>query len=145
MMKEKSPAPEIAWVTPRLGIADGPNGTYAANSGQFTVANVAGEIDNPKANVQLALLPFACEKGKLDFLTNWIDRWIHTEPGRLIVHCLHGEDRSPLVVAWYLYRFRDMTMDEAYEKIRLVRPTANDRRDWIVTITPHVFEEKANG
>lgn len=143
--KEKAPVPEIFWVTPRLGIADAQNGIYAANTGHLTVANVAGEVDNPKANVQLPLLPFACEKSKLDFLTNWINHWIHNEPGRLVVHCFHGLDRSPLVIAWYLYRFRDMTLDEAYEKIRLVRPTVNDRRDWVVTIAPYTIEEKSSG
>ena len=143
---DKTKIPHIDWVTPRIGITDAENGILAAAKTQvFTVANVAGEVENPKANVQLPLLPYACEKGKLDFLSNWINHWMQTEPGRLVIHCLHGLDRSPLVVTWYLHRFREMSLDEAYEKIRLVRPEVNDRRDWVVTITPYLIEEKADG
>lgn len=143
MTENETPVPNVSWVTPRIGITDAENGILAAAKTQvFTVANVAGEVDNPNADARLDLFPYACEKGKLDFLANWVNYWIQNEPGRLVIHCLHGLDRSPLVVAWYLHRFRDMSLDEAYEKIRLVRPEVNDRRDWIVTITPYLLEEK---
>lgn len=135
--------PKISWVTPRIGIAeDADNGIAAGGTGEFTVINVAGEINNPHSNVGLPLVPEQCEKNKLDFLTNWINRWIKSESGRLVIHCRYGMDRSPLVVAWYLYRFRDMTLDEAYQKIRNVHPKANDRRDWVVKMIPTPVETK---
>jgi protein-tyrosine phosphatase len=41
-----------------------------------------------------------------------------------------GIERSVLSVAWYLHRYKDMTLDEAYDHIRKVRPIALDRRHW---------------
>jgi len=133
--------PIIHWVTPRIGIAeDAENGILAGETGEFTIVNVAGEINNPNSNVGLPLIPEQCEKNKLDFLTNWINYWIKSENGRLVVHCRYGMDRSPLVVAWYLFRFRNMTLDEAYQKIRNVHPKINDRRDWVVKMIPTQVE-----
>lgn len=131
---------EISWVTPRIGITDAKNGQLAVKLANVTVINVAAEVKNEAANISLPLFPMACEKNKLDFLANYINYWIRTKSGRLVVHCLRGEDRSPLVVAWYFHQFRDMTLDEAYSKIKEKRPQVNNRRDWIVNITPVTLE-----
>lgn len=124
----------VDWLTPRIGITNAENGILASESSRYVVVNVAGEVSNEKADIQMALLPYACEKPKLDFLANWLNHWIHTEGGQVILHCQLGEDRSPLVVAWYFHIHRGMSLDQAYEKIKKVRPQVNDRRTWVVNI-----------
>jgi hypothetical protein len=49
----------------------------------------------------------------------------------VLVFCGHGVRRSPLGVAWYLHRYQHLTLDEAYERIRSVRPQVEHAREWI--------------
>lgn len=49
----------------------------------------------------------------------------------VLVHCGAGSERAPLAVAWYLYRRRAMTLDDAYELLRSRRPIVQDRRFWL--------------
>lgn len=52
--------------------------------------------------------------------------------GRMVlVHCGAGSERAPLAVAWFLYRRRAMTLDEAYELLKSRRPIVQDRRFWL--------------
>ncbi len=48
-----------------------------------------------------------------------------------LVFCGHGIRRGPLGVAWYLHRYAQLSLDEAYERIRAVRPTIEHARQWI--------------
>ncbi len=49
----------------------------------------------------------------------------------VLVFCGHGVRRSPLGVAWYLHRVEKLTLDEAYDRLRAVRPWIERGRDWI--------------
>jgi len=49
----------------------------------------------------------------------------------VIVFCGHGVRRSPLAGAWYLHRHEGMTLDQAYAKIRTVRPKIEVASDWV--------------
>jgi len=42
-----------------------------------------------------------------------------------------GMERSPLTVVWYLHKYHDKTIDEAYEMVQDARPVVVDRREWI--------------
>jgi hypothetical protein len=50
---------------------------------------------------------------------------------RVLVFCGHGVRRSPLAGAWFLRRIDGLTLDQAYERIRAVRPKVEHARDWV--------------
>ncbi|MCI4319668.1 MAG: dual specificity protein phosphatase family protein [Thermoplasmata archaeon] len=50
---------------------------------------------------------------------------------RVLVYCGHGVRRSPLAAAWYLHRFAALPLDEAYAKIRGVRPQVEEAKEWM--------------
>ena len=43
------------------------------------------------------------------------------------VHCSGGFERSPLVVAYYLYKYRDFELRDAYKLITAIRPDVRER------------------
>lgn len=49
----------------------------------------------------------------------------------VLVHCTAGIERSPLAVAWYLFRYQYMSFDEAYALVFKQRTIALDRRAWL--------------
>lgn len=49
----------------------------------------------------------------------------------VIVYCGHGVRRGPLGAAWYLHRAEKLPLDEAYARIRAVRPKIETAREWI--------------
>lgn len=56
----------------------------------------------------------------------------HLDKGdRVFVHCGAGTKRSPLAVAWYLHRYKGMTIDEAYDFIQERRPIVLRMTDWL--------------
>lgn len=50
---------------------------------------------------------------------------------RVFVHCGAGTKRSPLAVAWYLHRYKGMTIDEAYTFIQARRPVVLRMTEWL--------------
>lgn len=54
------------------------------------------------------------------------------EKNDLLVHCMAGQERSPLVVAFYLSNNFGLTLNDAYKKIKKIRPQTYDRSDWII-------------
>ncbi len=70
------------------------------------------------------------DTSKLDAAAAAIDR--HLQDGdRVFVHCGAGTKRSPLAVAWYLHRYKGMTIDEAYDFIQARRPVVLRMTDWL--------------
>jgi Dual specificity phosphatase, catalytic domain len=49
----------------------------------------------------------------------------------VLVFCGHGVRRSPLGVAWYLHRYEKLSLDQAYARIRAVRPKVETASEWI--------------
>jgi len=49
----------------------------------------------------------------------------------VIVFCGHGVRRSPLAAAWYLHRYEKLSLDEAYARIRALRPKVETPKEWI--------------
>lgn len=49
----------------------------------------------------------------------------------LIVQCWLGIERSPLATAWYLHKYRGMSLEDAYKLIQSKRHIVQDRRVWI--------------
>jgi len=56
----------------------------------------------------------------------------------VLVFCGHGVRRSPLAAAWYLHRYEKLPLDEAYAKIRAVRPKVETAQEWIGNWKPLV-------
>lgn len=76
-------------------------------------------------------IPFLAEGIRsLEITAEIIDRAL--AGGRaVLVHCGAGSERAPLAVAWFLYRQRAMTLDEAYDLLKSRRPIVQDRRFWL--------------
>ena len=66
----------------------------------------------------------------LDIAAENIESALRTH-GRVLVHCAGGIERSPLTVAWFLYRKRGMTWEEAYSLVTTKRPQAQRRDAWL--------------
>jgi protein-tyrosine phosphatase len=49
----------------------------------------------------------------------------------VLVFCGHGVRRSPLAAAWYLHRYEKLSLNDAYAKIRSVRPRVETAQEWI--------------
>jgi hypothetical protein len=49
----------------------------------------------------------------------------------VLLFCGHGVRRSPLAAAWYLHRAEGLTLEEAYARIRSVRPQVEPANEWI--------------
>lgn len=49
----------------------------------------------------------------------------------VLIFCGHGVRRSPLAAAWYLHRAEQLTLDEAYDRIRRVRRKVETARGWL--------------
>jgi protein-tyrosine phosphatase len=49
----------------------------------------------------------------------------------VLVFCGHGVRRSPLGAAWYLHRAEHLPLDQAFDRIRAVRPKVEYPRSWM--------------
>lgn len=73
------------------------------------------------------------DSAMLDLIAEEIWRSRHRGK-KVLVHCVHAHERSPLAIAWYLVwigKARDI--DEAYTQIRRLHPTTELRSQWLVT------------
>lgn len=66
----------------------------------------------------------------IDSLANIIH--VALESGeRVLVHCGAGIERSPLVVVYYLWKFKQFTLLSAYEYVMEHRPIVQNRGSWL--------------
>ncbi|HYK92593.1 MAG TPA: dual specificity protein phosphatase [Thermoplasmata archaeon] len=49
----------------------------------------------------------------------------------VLMFCGHGIRRASLAGAWYLHRHDGVSLDEAYERVKAVRPQIEHVRDWV--------------
>ena len=122
---------EIHWVTDRLGVTDFEGCSEAVVRNYFTI-NVAGELDS-SAQIQADIDPGSGKvKKELDKLIVLMHKALtDNDDTKVVVHCAMGMERSPLTVVWYLHKYHDKTIDEAYDMVQTARPVAVDRREWI--------------
>jgi len=66
----------------------------------------------------------------LDRLTDRMKQ-AHDRGEPVVVFCGHGVRRSPLAAAWYLHRTEGVALEEAYARVRTVRPGIEVAREWI--------------
>jgi hypothetical protein len=58
-------------------------------------------------------------------------RTAHEDGRPVLVFCRFGIQRAPLGGAWYLHRVEGLSLDEAYDRVRSVRPRIEHAKDWI--------------
>jgi protein-tyrosine phosphatase len=58
-------------------------------------------------------------------------RGVQAKGEPVLVFCGHGIRRSPLAGAWYLRRTQGLTLDEAFDRVRAVRPKVEHAREWV--------------
>lgn len=93
--------------------------------------------------------------GSLDmpFMIDWPDGW-HADPHKLdliaetiwwrlqlgkkvLVHCIHGQERAPLVITWYLaWNGNASSLSRAYETVAQLHPRTERRTKWLRGATP---------
>lgn len=70
------------------------------------------------------------DPGKLDEAAAAINELLE-KGDPVFVHCGAGTKRSPLAVAWYLHRYKGMTLDQAYDVIQEHRPIVLRMTEWL--------------
>lgn len=67
---------------------------------------------------------------KMDEAADWIHEKL-TTPEPVLVHCAYGMERSPLTVLWYLMRYHDMNLKQAYDLLMERRKEVQYRGTWL--------------
>jgi len=76
------------------------------------------------------------DRHKLDLIAEII-WWRLQEGKKVLVHCIHAQERSPLAVAWYLaWCGEASTFARAYEIIMKHHPRTERRDKWLRGATP---------
>eukprot|EP00923_Selenidium_pygospionis_P036342 GHVN01063783.1.p1 GENE.GHVN01063783.1~~GHVN01063783.1.p1 ORF type:complete len:547 (+),score=137.80 GHVN01063783.1:240-1643(+) len=101
----------------------------AAFPDDFTCLTV--ELKDNKASDLLAVLP-GCFK--------FIDGALDIPSGRILVHCWAGVSRSVAVVAAYLIKTNAITVNEALQMVKNVRPVANPNAGFVRQLN-HFYAE----
>ena len=93
--------------------------------------------------------------GSLDlpFMADWPSGW-HADPHKLdliaetiwwrlkagkkvLVHCIHAQERAPIAVAWYLaWSGAESSMQSAYETVAKLHPRTERRDTWLRGASP---------
>ena len=67
---------------------------------------------------------------QLDLVAREIEERMQAKK-RTLVHCLGGMERSPLAVVWWLHKYRNMGLNDAYKLVKEKRPVVMDRLEWL--------------
>jgi hypothetical protein len=89
--------------------------------------------DDMPAGSHIPVYDEATDRPKLENLDR-LAREVHSARASgtpVLIFCGHGVRRSPLGAAWYLHRYEHLTIDEAYDRIRTIRPQVEHAREWI--------------
>lgn len=66
----------------------------------------------------------------LDRVVRFVDA--ARESGKpVLMFCGHGIRRASLAGAWYLHRHEGVSVDEAYDRVRAVRPKIEHVKEWV--------------
>lgn len=124
---------EISWITERIGVTNLNGSRVAADLGHYVI-NTAEEIESQRDSkivINYRLGPKNVEMS-LDQIANLIQEQLLTSKKKIVVHCFWGMERSVLAVVWYLHIKLGLSIDQAYERVRLIRPIAIDHRSWVL-------------
>ena len=122
----------LSWVTPRLAVTDMYGALSVCGEPGIYVINTADEITTP-CNFKLPVAPHEgpeAVRETLDVLADVIHEQMEATDNDVVVHCFAGMERSVLTCVWYLHKYQDMSIDDAYQAISDERPVILDRRHW---------------
>ena len=73
---------------------------------------------------------------KLDLIAETI--WLRLQEGKkVLVHCVHGQERSPLIVVWYLaWCGEHETIVQAYDRVSRAHKRTERRDPWLRGAVP---------
>lgn len=73
---------------------------------------------------------------KLDLIAETI--WWKLQSGKkVLVHCIHAQERSPLAIAWYLAWCGEApSLSRAYERVAKLHPRTERRDKWLLGVFP---------
>lgn len=76
------------------------------------------------------------DRHKLDLIAETI--WWRLQLGKkVLVHCIQGQERSPLAIAWYLaWSGEASSLMRAYETVARLHPRTERRDKWLRDATP---------
>ena len=135
----------------KLVIGNALDGIELSDRPDFFVINVTESVENPKADFCLTIgVPRTADEkirvfaSDLDILANMIDSALYLNQ-HVLVHCTAGIERSPLVVTWYLHKYFNMSLlDAFYEVQQNLRPEAENRLNWISYLSVDDFLKHTN-
>ena len=128
----------ISWIIPRLAVTDMYGALSASRDDDIYIVNTAHEVTTPY-DFKLAVEPHQgpdAVRDALGVLADVIHEQMETTETKVLVHCFAGMERSVLACAWYLSKYRSMSMEDAYQAICDVRPIVLDRRLWVAYQSP---------
>lgn len=95
------------------------------------IVNVAAEVNDPylcDENIILVKMGLLEDSPmKLYSMAAGVVDFLHKEGKTILVHCFSGMNRSPLVVAHFLMKRRNITLDEAYSFVMSKHPLSNPK------------------
>ena len=121
---------EISWVRPRVGITDW-EGACEAIALNHYVITVAPEIKINSDKV-MGLRPFAPNfLDVLDDIADKIEEVLENTERPVVLHCAMGMERAPLSIVWYLYKYENMPLGTAHDKVVAARPIVLNCLAWV--------------
>lgn len=92
--------------------------------------------DEPNGALEFPfMITGAADNGALDRMARVIDAQLKAGK-KVLVHCVHAHERSPLAVAWYLAWTGRLTMEAAYRFVKARHPSTEDRLQWLNGLRP---------
>ncbi|VDO04354.1 unnamed protein product [Rodentolepis nana] len=145
----ESPLPTA--VLPHLLIgcqADAMSAEVCADFGVTHVINVSadGEMSPHVASCRFLRIPIH-DNGKADIVQYFDKAFAFLDSakrsgGRVLIHCFAGISRSPTLAIAYLMHNQRITFDEAYNRVKLLRPKISPNFNFIGQLTD--FEHRLN-
>jgi protein-tyrosine phosphatase len=130
---------DISWMQSNLGISDVSIQIIARTEEKYWIINVARDWQEGNAHFHCPLDYNYIPATELVSISDRISELHRDRPEHpVVVHCIDGQERSPLAVAFHLWRQReDFDLNEKdqlleiYEQMKEVRPTIIDRTNWV--------------
>lgn len=98
-------------------------------------------IDPPKEHKEI----FCLSRAQVEKAATYVKHQVNLGVP-VLVHCLFGRDRSPMVIAWWLVKMGHMSdLDTAYRFIQAKRPVVIDRQAWLEPLDPELAARAATG
>lgn len=93
--------------------------------------------DEPRGAIELPFMQTGkADAAVLDQIAETIERELAAGK-RVLVHCIHAHERSPLAIAWYLHwTGRFATLEIAYAHVVKKHPATEDRLRWVRGVRP---------